>query len=173
MRIRVDNIPEDGLQLNGTIDPSSIEFNMPDYSLVEPLAFVGRATRAVENVVVKGRLTGSVQSQCGRCLDSFSMPVDVAVRIVFAPEQEPSAEDGFVTEADENFSYYAGNTIDLSREAKDLILVNLPIRPICGEDCKGLCPGCGVDLNKDPCKCGGGGAPSPFDELRELKQRIE
>ena len=169
MRIRVDNIPEDGLRIQGTIDPSSIELNMPGHSLIEPLAFAGRAVRSFEDIIVEGKLTGSVESQCGRCLCSFKMPLDMVVEIVFVPQEEPLADDGGTIEVDEDFSYIVGNDIDLSQEIKDLIIVNLPISPVCREDCKGLCTQCGVDLNTGPCRCGGDKGSSPFDKLRELK----
>lgn len=173
MRIRVDNIPEEGQRIEGTIDPSSIELDMPGYSFIEPLAFVGRATRSAEDIIVEGSLTGTMKSQCGRCLNGFKMPLDMTMQVVFAPQEEPEADGGGKIDIGENFSYYDGNDIDLSQEVKDLILVNLPISPVCREDCKGLCPQCGVDLNASPCKCGDDKGPSPFDKLKQLKQQIE
>lgn len=173
MIIRIDNIPEEGQRIEGKIDPSAMQLDMPGYSLTEALAIAGRATRSGEDVMLEGNLTGSVESQCGRCLSYFKMPVDVAVDVVFAPRREPSGEQTEVIDTDVNISYYDGNSIDLSQEMNDVILVNLPIKPICREDCKGLCPQCGVDLNTAPCRCGGDKGPSPFDKLKELKAELE
>ena len=130
--------------------------------------------RSAEDIIVEGNLTGSMKSQCGRCLCSFEMPLDMEVRITFAPqvENDQSADSGEVIVVDEGVSSYTGNTIDFSKEVKDQILVNLPISPVCRKDCRGLCPQCGADLNENPCKCGGGKDPSPFDKLAELKARL-
>jgi len=173
MRIRADNIPGEGQRIEGTIDPSTVGLGMPGISLIEPLAFAGRATRNGENIIVEGELTGAMKLQCGRCLNSFNEPFDMAMRILFAPEEEFAAEREDAIDAGEGFSYYGGGEIDLSREFKDLILVNLPISPVCSENCKGMCPRCGEDLNKGPCKCGGDKAPSPFDKLKQLKPKLE
>ena len=173
MRIRADNIPGEGQRIEGTIDPSTVELGMPGISLIEPLAFVGRATRNAESIIVEGKLTGAMEFQCGRCLNSVNEPFDLVMRILFAPEEESAAGGEGAIDAGESFSYYGGGEIDLSREFKDLILVNLPISPVCSEDCKGMCPRCGEDLNKGPCKCGGDKAPSPFDKLKQLKPKLE
>lgn len=126
-----------------------------------------------EGVTVKGNLTGSVRSQCGRCLGNFKMPVDAGMDIMFLPRSERADDETELVDVDESFSYYDGDSIDLLKEIKDLIIVSLPIKPICREDCKGLCPQCGADLNEGPCRCGGKSGPSPFDELKELRSKLE
>ncbi len=97
MRIRADNIPGEGQRIEGTIDPSTVGLGMPGISLIEPLAFAGRATRNGENIIVEGELTGAMELQCGRCLNSFNEPFDLAMRFLFAPEEESAAggEGGF------------------------------------------------------------------------------
>ena len=173
MKIRVDRIPEEGRQIEGNIDPASVELDIPCYSLDEPLALKGRAARTGEDVYVEGTLTGSLNSECSRCLVNFRMPLDLDLNIVFAPQKEGMEEDNDALEQDENLSYYSGDSIDLVQEIKDLILVTLPIKPICRPDCKGLCPQCGADLNTNPCRCEQHKGPSPFDKLKELKGKLE
>ena len=176
MEIRVDSIPESGLTIEMKIDPSELEPGIPGHSLVDALSFIGRARRSRagesgEGVMVKGNLTGSVQSLCGRCLIDFKAPVDLD--IMFLPRSEREDDETEVVDVDESFSYYDGDSIDLLKEIKDMVIVGLPIKPLCRDDCKGLCTRCGADLNSGPCQCGGGSAPSPFDKLRELKAQLE
>ena len=173
MKIRVDSIPGEGLRIERKIDPSDLEPDVPGHGLPEAFSFIGRARRSSAGVMVKGNLTGSVRSQCGRCLGNFKMPVDAGMDIMFLPRSERADDETELVDVDESFSYYDGDSIDLLKEIKDLIIVSLPIKPICREDCKGLCPHCGADLNEGACRCGGKSGPSPFDELKELRSKLE
>jgi uncharacterized protein len=173
MKIRFDSIPEEGRRVEETIDPSAMQLDMPDYSLTEAISFSGRAARSGENVTLKGNLTGLVDSRCGRCLNDFTMSIDMTVDTVFVPRAEREDDETEVVDVDESFSYYDGDSVDLPREVKELILVNLPIRPVCRKDCRGLCPRCGVDLNMDTCRCSDESGLSPFDKLKELKAKLE
>ena len=174
MEIRVDSIPEEGLPIEKKIDPSELEPDIPSHGLAEALSFVGRARRNGKGVVVKGNLAGSVRTQCSRCLGDFEAPVNMDVDTMFLPRSECEDDEvEIANDDDENFSFYDGDSIDLLREIKDLIIVSLPIKSICGDDCKGLCSHCGADLNAGPCRCGGESAPSPFDKLKELKTKLE
>jgi uncharacterized protein len=101
------------------------------------------------------------------------MPVDLDMDIMFLPRSEREDDETEVVDVDESFSYYDGDTIDLLPEIKDMVIVSLPIKPLCRDDCKGLCTQCGADLNSGPCQCGGASAPSPFDTLKELKTKLE
>ena len=174
MKIRVDNIPEEGRQINAKIDPSKNDWDLPaGYGFAKTLTFAGRVRRSGEDLAVEGNLTGSIESQCSRCLGNFEMPVDMALDTVFTPRGEIEDEDVEVVEVDSGISFYDGISIDLDKEIRDLILINIPIGPVCWEDCKGLCSGCGADLNTVPCGCSSDGGPSPFDKLKELKAKLE
>ena len=173
MNIRVDNIPEEGRQIDAKIDPSKNDWDLPGCGFAEALVFAGRVRRSGDDLVVEGNLTGSIESQCSRCLGNFEMPVDMALDTVFTPRGEIEDEDVEVVEVDSGISFYDGISIDLDKEIRDLILINIPIGPVCWEDCKGLCSGCGADLNTVPCGCSSDGGPSPFDKLKELKAKLE
>ena len=172
MRIRVESIPEDGKSIHEEIEPAAIELDEPYYTIEEPLVFTGSATRNGDDIYIKGRLSGAVKSECGRCLETFLMPIDLAVDAVFAPREEDAEDENEMFESESNLSYYDGDSIDLLQELKDIILVSLPIKPICRLDCKGLCPQCGTDLNKGSCQCENRKGPSPFDKLKELKTKL-
>jgi len=169
MRIRVESILEGGKSLHEKIDPASIVLEEPYYSIDEPLTFTGHAIRSGEDIYVKGRLQGAVTSECGRCLKTFAMQIDLPVDSVFVPQREDTQDEDEMFEPESNVSYYDGDSIDLLRELKDTILVNLPIKPVCRPDCKGLCPQCGTDLNKGSCRCEDRKGPSPFDKLKNLR----
>ena len=179
MRIRVDTVPEEGLEIEGKIDPSDVGLDIAGHELIEALTFSGRVARTGDDVIVKGRLTGTMLSQCGRCLGDFKAAVDAAVDVVFTPRIESRDEQGEQEWGDEivgpspGFAYYDGRDIALNEEIRDLLLVDLPIRQVCSEDCKGLCHVCGVDLNEALCRCDTSGESSPFGKLKELKEKLE
>ena len=173
MKIRVDNIPEEGWRITERVDPAQIEFDMPGYRLDEPLIFIGEAMRAGEDISLRGTLSGTVNPQCSRCLADFAMPVDLPMDVVYVfREERPEKEDETI-EPHSNISYYEGDTLDLIKEIKDLLLVSLPIKPVCRADCKGLCLQCGADMNTAPCTCEQRPAASPFDKLEALKSKLE
>jgi uncharacterized protein len=101
------------------------------------------------------------------------LSIDIRADIVFVPWIELGDDKTEVVDVDESFSYYDGDTIDLPREVRELILVSLPIRPVCRQDCRGLCSRCGADLNRESCRCGAETELSPFSKLKELKAKLE
>ena len=173
MRFRIDTIPEEGKHVEATISPTQITVDVPGYTIDSPLVFSGRLTRSAQNVYVRGNLSGAVSAQCGRCLETFEMPLDLDMDIAFSPQREQLDQEVEIFEHDANLAHYEADSIDLLPEIRDLFLVNLPIRPVCRSDCKGLCSQCGADLNVNPCKCEQHLEASPFDKLKELKSKME
>lgn len=173
MKIRVDKILEEGEPIEGSVSPSEFNLDMPGYSLTELIQFSGRATKNGDDILVEGKLQGVVNSECSRCLKNFKMAINLDVNVVYVPEKERPGEGSDLIELDPNLSFYEGDTIDLLHEIKDLILVNLPIQPICHAGCKGLCPQCGADLNVSQCECEHEIAVSPFAKLQDLKSKLE
>jgi uncharacterized protein len=100
--------------------------------------------------------TGSVSSrwvgECRRCLRPVSGELRAEVREVF--ERAPRLREGVLDEADEAETYpLTGDTLDLAPLARDALLLELPLAPLCRDDCAGLCPTCGADLTEHPCDC--------------------
>ncbi|MFN3550543.1 MAG: YceD family protein [Endomicrobiia bacterium] len=89
------------------------------------------------NVRVKGRISGEFVLVCDRCCDEFVQNKDIEIDEVFELEKKEISERMF----------YLDNRI------RDVVLTQFPIKLLCKEDCKGICPGCGVNLNKDNCRC--------------------
>ncbi len=173
MKIRVDKIPDEGEPIEGNVSPSEMSLDMPGYSLTENIGFVGHVTKNGDDVLVQGKLQGVVNSECSRCLKNFALTIDLDMNVVYVPERERPGEASDIKELDPNLAFYDGDTIDILHEVKDLVLVNLPIQPICHAGCKGLCPHCGVDLNVTQCECEHEVASSPFAKLKDLKIKLE
>jgi uncharacterized protein len=103
-------------------------------------------------VDVTGRLTASVPLACGRCLEALptTVDVDVAVRVVPRPADGDARELG----ADDlDVDFYVGDLLDLAKLIETETTLALPMKPLCREDCRGLCPRCGANRNAVACGC--------------------
>jgi uncharacterized protein len=137
------------LELQGTIDMTDLFRNSPEYKPLTPMRYDIVAQAADDRILVSGQLSCEVRMQCSRCLDSFDetirVPFEEQFRIVRDGEAELSEDDEAVPVTEER--------IDLSPYLAEELVVQLPYAPLCKEDCKGLCPDCGVDLNEQSCDC--------------------
>jgi uncharacterized protein len=127
--------------------------------------FTGEAEiwNAGDRLLVRANLSGEATLACSRCLTEFTEPLDVFFEEEFvegAAEDEERFADGEDDDDEEEesartISFYTGDEIDLTDPLRENILLELPMKPLCDEECKGLCPTCGVNLNEEPCKCEG------------------
>jgi uncharacterized protein len=129
---------------------------------VGELSVVGSVVPASAEVVADVRLdsiSGGIevaasvvspwQGECRRCLRPIEGQLHCEVRELYRPRAEHEAPD-----ADEDTYPLAGDYLDLRPLVRDALLLELPLAPLCQEDCRGLCPTCGADLNRGPCGCG-------------------
>lgn len=108
-------------------------------------------------VLVEGQLKGRFPIQCSRCLGPCEVQVhDEAVRFVYLPPTSRQPEELELDADDLDTSSHDGEAVDLLPLVRDHLLLGIPIKPLCREDCLGLCQVCGADRNIDPCSCSEG-----------------
>jgi uncharacterized protein len=100
----------------------------------------------------RGTIEGEVTGQCARCLEMYLFPFTRQFSAALTPPAVTEREKELSPEELE-FSFYTGDEIDVSALVQEQILLTLPSRPLCREDCKGLCAQCGTNLNLQPCEC--------------------
>jgi uncharacterized protein len=120
------------------------------------------------------RLEGSAKTElelpCSRCLEPFRMPVDAPFDLRYHPAAEISAEDEReIEEEDLGTSYYRDDQIDLNDLLREQFYLALPMKPLCREGCRGLCPQCGTNLNGGGCQCQTGWEDPRLAPLNALK----
>lgn len=98
--------------------------------------------RTDRGIFARGTLETSLQAVCSRCLSSFDQPLTLRVEEEYLARAE---EDAFAVDEHQE--------IDLSEAVRQYALLALPMKPLCREDCAGLCPRCGHNLNLGPCHC--------------------
>ena len=128
-------------------------------------------TREYENIRVVGRVSVPLALSCSRCLADYSSFIDTNFTIFFRKETAVpvSSEDELeLGEMDLLSSAYSGDEIDLTHEIEEQIAMEVPLKPLCSEACKGLCHECGIDLNTSSCSCGKEPVSLAFNALKDF-----
>jgi uncharacterized protein len=173
--IKLDDIPIEGLNLNWIEERSSLtayleNFSEIDFGFERPLQSEARVWKAGQSVLINGRVQTTLQLQCVRCLKEFFYPISSNFEVTLLPlEETSSAEEAELGEEDMESNFYQGGEIHLSEIACEQIFLEIPFKPLCQEDCKGICPTCGKDLNLGPCECVKEKFGSGFSALQKLK----
>ena len=167
MILRVSDISDDGL----TIEDASVfgsPFADPGWRLDRVRL---RAERDGDDVVVAGEIESTVPVACGRCLEEFPVRARAAVDVRFI--RRPPAGDRIELGSDDlDLDFYDGDTIDLSGLVQSETALALPMKPLCREDCRGLCAVCGSNRNVVACGCPER-APDPrLSVLKDLATRL-
>jgi len=174
--VRIDELPESGrvfhLHRNASWLPQMV--GQPDdlgqLSLTRPLNADLDLTPEKDTVKVKGWLQAWVKLPCSRCLCEFSMEIAETFEFQFIQARPDEMEEDIDLKTEEmNTEFFDGMKIDLDRIIAEQIFLAIPQKPLCHEGCRGLCPGCGNDLNREPCNCRTPLTESPFAALRSLK----
>jgi uncharacterized protein len=120
---------------------------------------------------VAGRLTGELELTCSRCLEPFRLPVATEFDLRYVPRVENAGEgEREVEEDDLSTAFYDGDEIDLAQLIMEQFQLALPMKPLCRDDCKGLCPTCGTNLNTGACDCNQKWEDPRFAALKAMKR---
>jgi uncharacterized protein len=134
MKINITQIPPEGLVLEGAIPPGSLDLNTDIAAIASPISVSAVVHKITNTVTVDLELAVSEQFVCGRCLNEFKVDFTKSLQLNY-PVNSKDRE------------------IDLSQDIREEIVLDYPIKPLCADDCKGLCPKCGNNLNKEKCNC--------------------
>jgi uncharacterized protein len=120
---------------------------------------------------VAGRVTGEVELECSRCLEPFRMPLGSDFDLRYVPRTENVGEgEREVEEDDLTTAFYDDEQIDLAHLVMEQFHLALPMKPLCKDDCKGLCPECGTNLNTGSCNCNPAWEDPRLAALKALKR---
>jgi uncharacterized protein len=119
------------------------------------------------------RLVGGVQTTlglgCSRCLEDFTLPVDASFDLLYLPHAENAGEGEVEVEDDDlGTAFYHDEEIDLGQLMREQFYLALPMKPLCRESCRGLCPQCGTNLNSGTCTCSPTWTDPRLEGLRAL-----
>ena len=172
MRVNVSELlaDRDGVRVLAFAEP--LPAPGEDIAFVEPVAGEITLTGGVGGVSLRGRVRAVASCVCGACLRRFALPLAVEVTEEFGPRGErpgTDVEERELTAGDFLVPVEAGDTIDVTEVVRQHVLLALPLAPLCRDDCPGLCPRCGADLNDGPCGCDSREVDPRLDALRRWR----
>jgi uncharacterized protein len=170
MRIELDNPERGGGSFAQTYQPDELTFDEHDLRLLEPVSIAGRIRRRDREVELRGKLATKVAVACGRCLKSVELLVEVEFTERFAPAVAWKDEEQHeLQQEDLDLAVFDGEGIELADLVREEIILAMPGHTLCQEQCKGLCPDCGTDLNLSSCDCATKQIDSRWEKLKDLR----
>jgi len=155
--VRKDDLRPEGLHLDVHPRLGPLESEGGLEISVSGAALSAEIVPTEQGLHCRGRLVAAASIVCSRCLETYVLPVDKTfdVRYVRPPRAAGGEPEHQIARDEFDVSYLgAGETLETDDMAAEQVYLSLPMKPLCREDCKGLCPGCGVNLNNEACRCG-------------------
>ncbi len=175
VKIRVDDLKDRTVELSA----EETVTNYPNLQAMEeagecsftaPLRVNLSILREYDHIRVSGRISTVLRLTCSRCLGDYSLGIDSPFTIFYMRSKEtPMDEDVELSSEDLISVTYDGDEIDFTDEISEQIILAIPFKPLCREECRGLCSNCGTDLNSGECACSGKSVSFKFDALKEFK----
>jgi DUF177 domain-containing protein len=167
LRVDLARLGREGkLQIEGTIEPDEIHIPDAGFRLLEPLeASLVADSAGSGEVVVRGELRGRIGQECRRCLTAVEKELVVELTLVFGPADDLAEDDGEIRVIEP-----VEQSIDLLPHIGEELLLTVPQYAECKTECRGICPGCGINLNEDDCRCGDEDPDPRWDALRALNK---
>lgn len=158
-------------EFSRTFQPQEVADATDAYGIVAPVELEFEIHKDKARFRLEGRVRTELELPCSRCLEPFRMKVDAPFDIRYHPTVEASNEpEREITEDDLGTSYYRDDQIDLNELMREQFYLTLPMKPLCQEDCRGLCPQCGINLNTGACDCAPAWEDPRLAPLRQLKR---
>lgn len=166
MKITIPDIPDEGLSLD--IDE---KISPGDGSEVALVSAHLELYKTVQEIIISGGIKTRIKFQCSRCLKEFDRELDIPVSVVYHPIEDMRAERHELKDDEMDMGFYKGDVLDLQDVLKEQVLLSMQMKPLCDENCRGICPKCGKDLNVDVCHCESKETDSRLEVLKNLLEK--
>lgn len=125
-----------------------------DYTVAAPVRLSFDIHKDKDTFRLTGRVQTKLELTCSRCLEPFAWAVDEPFELTYEPRGAAQvAEERAISHADFSAALYENDEIDLEQLMRERFEMSMPMKPLCVEGCKGLCPVCGTNLNRGACDC--------------------
>ena len=138
-----------------TFDPSVFDPQDDEYRVSAPVELSMRVEKAGGDAFrVTGRAVTTLELACSRCVEPFEIPVDAEFDLRYIPHRQNIGEgEREIVEEDLATAYYREGLLDIVELLREQFQLALPMKPLCSDECRGLCPECGANLNRVACEC--------------------
>ena len=155
MQLAIEDLGEGLHQIHLEETPADDFIPDEDCRFASPVMVDGTLTISENSLVLQAEISVAMTFSCGRCLQDVDERISGEIATYYEKTGRAIPEGEELTESDDvEILDFSAKTIDLSRRIAELVNLNLPMKPLCSEDCKGLCPACGRNLNEGLCGCG-------------------
>ncbi|OGC91347.1 MAG: hypothetical protein A2W25_09195 [candidate division Zixibacteria bacterium RBG_16_53_22] len=166
MKLDLRLIKPEGNEFNFSELAQDLELAAEGFEFPEPIEVILSAAKSGDEIIVQGRISSTIEMECARCLDIFEMELNPRVQFVIqlldSNQPEFSDADDFVILPKTTGEF------EISDRIRESIILELPLKPLCYEGCRGLCPMCGVNLNETECDCTPDKTDERWDSLKQL-----
>jgi len=130
--------------------------------------------KIIKDIRLRGQLAAGFEMSCARCLEPVPQDVRREFELLYRPLGVDAGRDELsVTDAEAEIGYYQGEGLLLEDVLREQVLLALPLKVTCREDCRGLCPHCGQNLNQQQCCCTADMEDPRWSALKEIRDRLE
>ena len=173
MLLHLDDILPEGIDIEVCLDPEDPAVRELD--IREPVSGSFNIRKVGHQIVVRGTVVGDVKLRCARCLGEFDFSVQEEVEIELRPvfDLERSGHDLELGSDDLDIDFFVGDALDLGHIVAEQIALLIPMKPLCKEDCAGICSKCGAKRAENPCNCLAEETDDRWGELLKLKEQMK
>ena len=181
MFIEIKDLETNPIDFREEYSPGAIDLG-PELKQLTPLHAEGRADlveehhgkhKIIQDIRLQGKLATSLQADCARCVEPVIHQLTREFDLLYRPLGSDAGRDELsVTDAEAEIGYYQGEGLLLEDAVREQVLLALPLKMVCREDCKGLCPQCGQNLNEGACACVPPVQDLRWSALKEIRDKL-
>lgn len=139
------------LSVDGTLNWKEIEVDIGKCRILSPVKVKYEIFSDEDTIILNGTVKTKIEHPCVRCLKPVELEINGKIEAIYLPKSEMKyLKKEEELEELENTIYYSGEELDLTDRIIEAIILEIPMKVLCSEDCKGLCPVCGINLNEHP-----------------------
>lgn len=173
MIIEIDSLTQDPLHLVHSFGTGELKFEHEDAALEQPVAADFLLTHKEKDLRAVGKIRTAIRYRCSRCLKEAVFPFETGFDLCYLPQANWKQDEEIELKyEDMEVGYYDGVSLDVDLMVLEQIELAMPMRFVCREDCRGLCPTCGTDLNDGSCQCGVDHTDSRLAVLKDFRSKM-
>ncbi len=169
MIIDVDRLPKEGLKIAKDFEFFSEALIEDNAVFLQPVHAELKVTKIGEEIFIKGKITSCLSFVCSRCLVPFEFPVDSNYDLVYIPEEIEGMKE-HLEDGDAHKLFYYSSKIDIEEVVLEQLNLVFPPKPLCSEDCQGICPVCGKIIQSSDCACETKSSDPRLDKLKSFRR---
>lgn len=172
IQLNVRELPEGKTVLRFECDPDSLGLAKFSFRIENDVSCVFEVTRSGDSFDIDSTVSFTYVLECSRCLKEYRVTGSEKVLLHYRKGSAKGAgRERELTDEDVATYFYDENVINLAPAVRDVVLLSIPIKPLCSPECRGLCPVCGQNLNEKTCSCTVDSTDPRWDALMKLKNQ--